>query len=610
MLLSVKLENYLTVGNLELDFKDGFIAVTGESGAGKSILLSAISATLGDKISSDCISFGESDTSITTVFEISTNTVVKSILMDYEFIDDEEDNELILRVVVDSNNRKKYFINGNITKQKIIKEVAEHLVSYFGQNYQLKLNDPVFQMDVIDRYADILSRDDDLAHFEVLSKIKDVFNKIKDNKRIIEESNSNTDDGGGGYISLLEYQHKELEDLNLNNDHIYSLKNKLLELEESLVVDKGLKNALYLIKGDDSSEGVSISSLISKVSGIFKGMNLSSFEAGEAFIDKVSGLLMEADELVSEVGNSCDSYISDGDGFSEEDYNEMNDEYRMLLDMAGKHNVPVDSLERHFKSIDKKLKDIRSKTKTTDQINLILKENELLVKEYISLAEVLNKNRIDAAISFESIANSKLIDLGFVNADSLIIEINEIDKKSEKYSENQFTENGVDKVVFMLQPNYGQVAKPLASIASGGELSRVSLVFESIVSDSDSSKVMIFDEIDTGVSSNISKSMAKLLKEISSRNQIFTITHSPYIAASGNQHILVRKSNSKINDELITRTSVKVLNNENLIIQEISRMLVGENKIINKDVFNVVKMMRTGEDVDLGLFEKKDSADK
>lgn len=614
MLLNLKLENYLTVGNLEIELINGFISITGESGAGKSILLSAISSTLGGKISSDCISFGEKDASITTVFDIEKNDEVKKILMHYEFIDDLEDNDLILRVVVDSNNRKKYFVNGNVTKQKMVKEIAEHLVSYFGQNYQLKLNDSDFQMSIIDRYSNILKfdndYDDDVSHHQLLEDLKDVYEKIECNKKIITDSSNNTDAGGYGYLSLLEYQHSELESLNLDNEYISDIKNKIEALEGHINAEKGVREALYLLKGDDSSDGVSLNSLFSRVIKVVGDIHIDGEEADSSFNifkERVSSLLMEASELINESGNICDSYLSNDEGFSEQEYNDMTDEYNVLVDMAGKHNVPVDSLGKHFKSIDKKLKDIRSKTKSSKEIDLIVKENEGLVLNYVEIAKRVNDNRVRAIASFEELSNTKLFELGFINNNSLSIKIDKIDPKSSQYSENQFTSRGVDNIIFMLQPNLGQEAKPLADIASGGELSRVSLVFESIVSDSDVSKVMVFDEIDSGVSSNIAKNMAYLLAEISERNQVLVITHAAHIAAASKQHILVSKSNSKVRDELITKTSVKILGNDNAIIREIGRMLVGDSKIINTEVYNVVKMMREGKDIDLEKYNEEEA---
>ena len=602
MLLNVKLENYLTVGNLSLDFDNGFIAITGESGAGKSILSSAIAATLGFKISSDCISTGEKNASVTTVFDISNNDVVKDILIDYEYqSDDEDDNDLIIRVVVDLNNRKKYFINGHIAKQKAVRDLSDHLVNYFGQNHQLKLIDPEFQVGIIDRYADMTIKSS-VKHSDMLLELSDIYRDIKKNKKIIFDSKNDTGDSIGA-ISLLEYQQSELSEFNLSSDYIYGLKDKLSKMEEAKIVDDGVSKILHFLS--DSDNDVGVSSILSDVLSTLSSIKNKSDDLGESFnsfFDKVSGLIIESSDLIKDARNHCGSYLDKSDGFSESEYNILSGEYKKLVDLSGKHNVPVDNLGRHLKMIEDNLAKLKKKTKTQTEIDSIIVENEKLISRYRELALMISDNRLSAAKSFESAANSKLFKLGFVNEKSLIVDVSKNDLDSEKTSENQFMHNGIDRVTFMLQPNLGQDAKPLALIASGGELSRVSLVLESIVSESSGSKVLFFDEIETGVSSNISKNMAFLLKEISGRGQIFAITHAPHIAASATHHIFVSKNNFRSGSEVVTKTNIKTLSNDNAIIQEISRMLVGDSKIINSEVYNVVKIMRLGEDVDIDAY--------
>lgn len=597
MLLNLKQENYLTIGNLDVDFREKFVVVTGESGSGKSILLSGITASLGGKISLDCISSGCDSASITTVFDISNNEKAREFLKDYDFIEDEDDNELILRVVVDKNNRKRYFINSNVTKQKVVKDLSEHLINYFGQNHKLKLADKKYQESFVDLYANEFLGSN--VHFTTIDKMKEVYRKIQENNSIINESRDTSLVNGSGTLSLLEYQVNELESVQLNKEYIYSLRDKLAKLDDFRRCSEAVYQSSAIVGGNDDTG--SIRDSIGRVKSIFAGISQKDDVGDEflAFQESINEKIILIGELADEFVSLCDNWQEDNESdFSIETYNELQEEYRKIEEISGKHNVPIDTLEERLEELNAQLKEIRSKIKTDVEIEEIMNENKVLKDEYLKLAIEVSDNRKKASEAFIDEANEKLSTLGFINDKSLTINIDKRDPKCDVHSEVQFSESGIDSIEFMLQPNLGQDAKPLAQIASGGELSRVSLVFESIIGQ-ESSQVMIFDEIDSGVSSNISLGMAKLLKEISRNNQVFSITHSAHIASFAEQHIYVSKGNSKVDGEFVTKTRVKELKTDNTINKEIARMVVGDANIINSETYNLVKKMRSGHYVDL-----------
>jgi len=553
MLRELKIENLAIIDELDIEFEKGFIVLTGETGAGKSIILSGINLLIGEKASVDMIRDGEENLVAQGVFDVDEEQKKKLEAMGI----DTDGDEIIIRRYYNRNGKARAFVNNVRITLADLKEIASTLVDIVGQhshqmllnrNNHIKLLDSFLSKedkDIKEKLSSLLSQ-----HREIKSKIEKI---ESDKKETLEKK------------EFYEYQLEEIEKLKLKDgeDEILEAEYKKVFNAEK-IREKVYESLEYLKYDDDSALGFILESI--------KNIEyLGKYD--ERYLELAKRMESAYYELEDCVGEIED--ISKNIEVTESDLDKIAGRMNTLKRIKEKYKRTLSELIEYREDLKEKLSDMNSGDFKTRELQ---KELDKIKAEYDKLAEKLSESRKEIALKIE---DELLNELKFLNMEDakLKVQMNKIDR---------MTNDGYDEVEFFISTNVGQELKPLNKIASGGEVSRVMLALKVIFSKVDNIPILIFDEIDTGIGGETVRKIALKLKEIGDSTQIISITHSPVIASKASQQFYIEKyvENSK------TISRVKKLS-ANERIKEIGRMLVGEK--INDEVLEIAnKMLNEG----------------
>tara|TARA_B110000008_G_scaffold43630_1_gene41253 strand:- start:11780 stop:13435 length:1656 start_codon:yes stop_codon:yes gene_type:complete len=535
MLENLIIKNYVIVDQLNLNFSEGFSVLTGETGAGKSILIDALSLALGQRSESGVVRQNSDKADISASFDISNNHCAQEWLSKNEF--DSEENELILRRVIYVDGKSKAFINGipvNIAQVKIL---GEYLVDIYSQNSHHSLLKLSAQRDILDSFSghnkEVMETNLSFKAWQKLYSENEEFEKNKEN--YIEE--------------LKELQEKNSEFLRL--DFSSSGWEKLQEDHKVLAsgndLREGIKECLSHLESDDNSLNKTMSKLLAK----FKGLLVidRSLETQKKIIDSLE---IDLSELSRELNNYLHS-LETNEGLQDE----IEIKIQSVFDFCRKYHIKPNELEEQSLEWHHRL----------EKLNLLLSEEgiSLAAKEakikYDQCAKKLTANRKKTATSLSKIITVKLNQLSFKDAKFLV-----------GLKPIQASINGNEQIEFLISTHTNADPKPIQKVASGGELSRISLAIRvASISEADVPS-MIFDEVDVGIGGGVAEVVGKLLQNLGNgkNRQIFVITHLPQVAAQAGQHYKVTKK--IINNETVS--AIQLLD-ETKRIEEIARMLGG-----------------------------------
>ena len=553
MLRELKIENLAIIDELDIEFEKGFIVLTGETGAGKSIILSGINLLIGEKASVDMIRDGEENLVAQGVFDIDEEQKKKLEAMGI----DTDGDEIIIRRYYNRNGKARAFVNNVRITLADLKEIASTLVDIVGQhshqmllnrNNHIKLLDSFLSKedkDIKEKLSTLLSQ-----HREIKSKIEKI---ESDKKETLEKK------------EFYEYQLEEIEKLKLKDgeDEILEAEYKKVFNAEK-IREKVYESLEYLKYDDDSALGFILESI----------RNIEYLgKYDERYLElakRIENAYYELEDCVGEIED-----ISKNIEVTESDLDKIAGRMNTLKRIKEKYKRTLSELIEYREDLKEKLSDMNSGDFKTRELQ---KELDKIKAEYDKLAEKLSESRKEIALKIE---DELLNELKFLNMEDakLKVQMNKIDR---------MTNDGYDEIEFFISTNVGQELKPLNKIASGGEVSRVMLALKVIFSKVDNIPILIFDEIDTGIGGETVRKIALKLKEIGDSTQIISITHSPVIASKASQQFYIEKyvENSK------TISRVKKLS-ANERIKEIGRMLVGEK--INDEVLEIAnKMLNEG----------------
>ena len=553
MLRELKIENLAIIDELDIEFEKGFIVLTGETGAGKSIILSGINLLIGEKASVDMIRDGEENLVAQGVFDVDEEQKKKLEAMGI----DTDGDEIIIRRYYNRNGKARAFVNNVRITLADLKEIASTLVDIVGQhshqmllnrNNHIKLLDSFLSKedkDIKEKLSSLLSQ-----HREIKSKIEKI---ESDKKETLEKK------------EFYEYQLEEIEKLKLKDgeDEILEAEYKKVFNAEK-IREKVYESLEYLKYDDDSALGFILESI----------RNIEYLgKYDERYLELAKRMESAYYELEDCVGEIED--ISKNIEVTESDLDKIAGRMNTLKRIKEKYKRTLSELIEYREDLKEKLSDMNSGDFKTRELQ---KELDKIKAEYDKLAEKLSESRKEIALKIE---DELLNELKFLNMEDakLKVQINKVDR---------MTNDGYDEIEFFISTNVGQELKPLNKIASGGEVSRVMLALKVIFSKVDNIPILIFDEIDTGIGGETVRKIALKLKEIGDSTQIISITHSPVIASKASQQFYIEKyvENSK------TISRVKKLS-ANERIKEIGRMLVGEK--INDEVLEIAnKMLNEG----------------
>jgi len=535
LLTQLSIKNYALINELKIDFSSGLSIITGETGAGKSILLGALGLVLGNRADSSTLK----DNSKKCIVEAKVSIANYNLREFFEEVDlDYEDHTIIRREILPSG-KSRAFVNDTPVNLSILNDLRSNLIDVHSQHQTLSLSDTNFQFSVIDALAKNASKIE--SYKKGLIKLKNLKKQLEDLKTSQREANQQHD------YNL--HLFNELNDANLEIDEQEILEEKLEKLNNIEDIKINLSEALEISINEEIGLQTLLNTLENRLSKI------SSFSKEyKDLSDRITSVKIELDDIVSELEDENENVE-----FNPNEAEELNDRLQLIYNLQKKHYVNSNKeLLEILEELSNKIIAVESSEEVINQKESEIKEVEQKLND---LAEKISKARQKVIPSLQSALQSLLSDLGMQNARFSI----KVNLKDSYFS------NGKDELQFLFSANKGGSFGELKKVASGGELSRIMLVIKKILSENISLPTIIFDEIDTGVSGEISNKIATIMQQMSKQMQVITITHLPQIAAKGNNHYKVYKED--INNT--TTTNLRLLSPDERIV-EIAEMLSGK----------------------------------
>lgn len=537
MLLSLKIENIAVIEQAEIFFEEGLNVLTGETGAGKSIVIDSINAVLGERTSRDLIRDSADKGRVTAFFENVSDEVMKK-LREYE-IDCEDDRSLLITRVISSDGRSSSKINGCNVTATMLKNIGRDLISICGQHDSQYLLSKDYHLKFIDDIAD---------SDELLGEYLEIYEKIRTATKKLRKLR-NTDFDKEQRLDFLKYQINELESANIRIGEKEELKKEKRKIQSKEKIENALRKADVILNGDSDFGGIS--------SGIYElSRCLDELRNYDKKYDDIYASLEEFKYVINDCSAEISASLSESDsGYT--DINSIEERLDILYRLSSKYG---DTEEEMLSYLDRIKEEYESIFMSDELIEKLEEEIDELSEELFKKGCCLSDLRKITALDFEQ---RVMEELRFLDMPDAVFTVN--------FEEAQATKTGMDDVEFLFSANKGQSPKPLSKIASGGELSRVMLALRCVISDSDTVSTMIFDEIDTGVSGRAAQKIAYKMREIAKGKQVLCVTHLAQIAVYGNNHLLIEKNTGEDN----TYTSVRSLD-ENERINEIARIIGGD----------------------------------
>lgn len=538
MLKTLSIENIAVIEKAEIEFSNGFNVLTGETGAGKSIVIDSINAILGERTSKELVRAGSENALVTAYFE-DISKEVEQKLNEFDLPCD-DDGALVLSRKISAQGKSTCRINGSVCTVSMLKEVGNLLVNIHGQHDSQTLLNADYHYKFVDMYGSLDG---------VLDEYKQSFKQLLSVRKQLKALTMDADERDR-QIELLDYQIKELSDAEIKVGEWDELKRRKNVILNSQTLLQSLNSALSAFNGSDEYSGIStllstavkeigsVSDVDSEIKAVYdkaEALNDSVEVVKDALLDKINSIEFEPEEL-NRIEERLDLYYT----FSNK-YGETEQDMLYYLDEAVKKRTAFENSEEELEKLNVKYDEIFNKT--------------------VALAQKLTDLRKSTA---EKLGNEICKQLEFLDMPKI--------KFTTSFEKGNLSANGWDKIEFLIATNVGETAKPLAKIASGGELSRIMLAIKSIIAQKDSIDTLIFDEIDTGVSGKASRKIGLKLKELGAFTQVICVTHSAQIASVADSHFLIEKNVE--NDR--TYTNVTVLDYDGRK-NELARIMGGIN---------------------------------
>jgi len=537
MLRELRLNNLAIIKNLNLEFNEGLIAMTGETGAGKSIILDGISLLIGERNQTEMIRTGEESLFAEGVFDLSEEQVQRLKRIGFDI----EDNELIISRYFDRNSKSKVTVNGIRMTVSKLKELMSHILDLVGQHEHQFLLNKNYHLGLLDKFLNKDGTDTVKKIRENVTNLKNLNKKIEE----IETEKSKITEKK----DIFEFQLNEINNLDLRENEDNELEDEYKILFNSGKIGEKLEESLQRLKEGEYS----VLSSLGKIKKNFEQLSGIS-EVYNEVKDKIESIMYEVEDVTYSVEAFSQETKTD-DKRLEKVVQRIDEINKLKL----KYGSTIEEILSFRDEIEKKLALINFENGELEQLKKEKKEKK---EEYFRDCQKLSKMRKSIAEKLESTIDNQLKDLNMGNA-----------RFKVEFSERAvISPRGTDDAEFMMTTNPGENFKPLSKIASGGEISRIMLALKSVFSTVDNISVLIFDEIDTGISGETVRKVAEKLKELSKTVQVICVTHSPQIAAKGNQQFFIKK---EIENNL-TETKVRELNTEERI-REIARIISGDN---------------------------------
>lgn len=553
MLVELRLENYAVIDNAAVEFASGLNLLTGETGAGKSILIDALALLLGDKASSEVIRSGAERAVVSAVFESEDNaTKLIEKVLENNGLDEADDGSLIIRREIASGGKGRVFVNNQPATVAVLRQLAPHLATIHAQNESILSFDAPARLALLDGFAGSQLEPVAAAYEtwkEIRARIEDLERGEQDRLRLVD---------------LWMFQRKEIEEAKIQTGEDEQLETEKRVLTNAEKIYNAAMQAFDLLYEGDASTSSSLRAAQKQIE------ELARYEP--KFQEAVAALAT-ARISVEDVGATVRDYAG-GIHSSPEHLAEVEDRLAALDRLKRKYGPTLDDVIAFGADVAGKLSEIENKDEILHELRAQLAK---LAEEYLRAARSLSKTRQDAARKLEKLVESEINDLAMKSSFRIEMTTSE--------SEGNWSATGIDQVVYMISTNPGEPMRQLEHIASGGELSRVMLALKVSVARTPSSanasaarqaarrtaqRTMVFDEIDTGIGGRAAESVGKKLKSLAQSNQVLCVTHLPQIATFADHHYVIEKKERNGR----TRTGIRLVIGEERT-EEVARMLSG-----------------------------------
>lgn len=537
MLLEISIKNFAIIEEISLTFENGMTVLTGETGAGKSIIIDAMNLMLGARASLDVIRHGANKAEIEGLFSVGENAALTQILEENGI---EVTEELIIRREILQNGRSIGRINGQMVNLTTLRAVGQYLVDIHGQHDQEELMKPNMHIRMLDEFGD--------SQFASVKKhYQDLFEHYRRlRKRVLTKQKNEQEHKAR--IEMLEFQIAEIEAAALKSGEDQALNQKRDKLLNHKHIADTLTNAYVMLDDEE----------FSSLSNIRSAMNdLMTLEEFDADYKDMSSNVSEAYYILEEVTKQLGDVIDELD-FDAGSLQQIEARLEVIHSITRKYGGSVDDVLDYYENITKEYNLLTGNDESSDDMEKDLKRLE---KELIVAAENLSQERHQLAKNLEAEIKQELADLYMEKADFQV-----------QFSKGKFNRDGNEAIEFYISTNPGEGFKPLVKVASGGEISRLMLAIKSAFSRKEDKTSIVFDEVDTGVSGRVAQAIAQKIYKIGSHGQVLAISHLPQVIAIADYQFFIEKRS----DENTTVSTVRLLSEEERV-EEIAKMLAGSD---------------------------------
>ncbi|MBU3022528.1 DNA repair protein RecN [Aestuariibacter sp. A3R04] len=558
MLVTLSIKNFAVVKQLAVNFEAGMTAITGETGAGKSIAIDALSLCLGERADAGAVRKEASKAEIIAHFNLSNQPTALKWLEEQELLEEGENSGFIRRVI-SREGRSKAFINGCPVSLQQLKQFGQHLIAIHGQNTHLQLLKEDYQRNLVDQYAN---------HSDLIEEVAKTYRNWKQKqgalKQLQEQAQMRAD-----RHQLLNYQVQELDEFALEEGEFLELETEHRRLSNGQTLLEQAQTSFYNLYENDEGNALSI---------IQNGLErLSDLEAHDSALTPIIALLNDASIQVEEAARELRSYCDELE-IDPLRLQQVENRYSKAMELARKHNVKPESLYEHHVSLSAEFA-----TLSDDEDRLVSLVDEVAQEKahYLSACEALSVSRAENAEKLAKAIQTQIRQMNMPHAE-MAIEVNyQADKTPSAH--------GLNDIVFKVSTNPGQSLDKLEKVVSGGELSRIGLAIQVLTSDKQATPTMIFDEVDAGISGPTAAIVGALLRRLGSVSQVMCVTHLPQVAAQAHNQLFV----TKFSDGNTTETQMLPLTRQDRI-DELARLLAGD-KVTESALANAKELLQSAE---------------
>ena len=537
MLLEISIKNFAIIEEISLNFEQGMTVLTGETGAGKSIIIDAMNMMLGSRATTDVIRHGAPKAEIEGLFSLENSRALREIFEEQGW---ELTDELIIRREILQNGRSVSRINGQMVNLSVLKAVGQHLVDIHGQHDQEELMRPQLHIAMLDEFgsADFLN---------LKSRYQETFDRYRSLRKQVLTLQKNQQEHKAR-IEMLEFQMAEIESAALKSGEDTALHQERDHLLNHKLIADTLTNAYTMLDNEDFSSLTNVRSAMN---------DLESIEDYDPAYKELSGSLSEAYYVLEDVSKRLED-ILDGLDFDGDRLLQVESRLDLINSITRKYGGQVDDVLDYFAQISKEYSLLTGSNLSSEDMD---RELKTLERELVELAQELSQARHGLAAQLEAEIKQELQELYMEKA-----------RFKVQFTKSKFNREGNEQVEFYISANPGEDFKPLVKVASGGELSRLMLAIKSAFSRKEGKTSIVFDEVDTGVSGRVAQAIAQKIYKIGFNGQVLAISHLPQVIAIADYQFFIEK----ISDENSTVSTVRLLTADERV-QEVAKMLAGED---------------------------------